>query len=223
MLMGDGLSQDRSSWRFCNSKLSFEKLLILRCAVNVVADASAPRTAIIHLLRLHYFLFLHFYYSSFFLTGVSISASLVCSLCSSIRLLLPIGNTVIHLDKALARIREYERMKLKADFNPFHAAATASSSDASNAPPPPPNLAGAEGTRPDPGCQDVYHCATVHRRTAPLKCRSVPTRLFFCVCPSAEGASASDLRCPQINTQQLDRQIKAIMTEVIPFLKVPCQ
>lgn len=31
------------------------------------------------------------------------------------------GNTVIHLDKALARIREYERMKLKAEFNPCDA------------------------------------------------------------------------------------------------------
>lgn len=28
------------------------------------------------------------------------------------------------------------------------------------------------------------------------------------------------MRCPQIDTQQLDRQIKDIMTEVIPFLKV---
>lgn len=35
-----------------------------------------------------------------------------------------------------------------------------------------------------------------------------------------EGAAAGDVHCPQIDTQQLDRQIKAIMTEVIPFLKV---
>ncbi|XP_042340491.1 pericentriolar material 1 protein isoform X6 [Plectropomus leopardus] len=33
------------------------------------------------------------------------------------------------------------------------------------------------------------------------------------------GGAAGDARCPQIDTQQLDRQIKAIMTEVIPFLK----
>uniref|UniRef100_A0A3B4B5G1 Pericentriolar material 1 protein C-terminal domain-containing protein n=1 Tax=Periophthalmus magnuspinnatus TaxID=409849 RepID=A0A3B4B5G1_9GOBI len=71
-----------------------------------------------------------------------------------------LGNTVIHLDKALARIREYERMKLKAEFNPCHGTA-----------------------------------ATV------------------------EGAAAAVLNCPQIDTQPLDRQIKAIMTEVIPFLK----
>ncbi|XP_051891150.1 pericentriolar material 1 protein isoform X2 [Pristis pectinata] len=30
---------------------------------------------------------------------------------------------------------------------------------------------------------------------------------------------ASDINCPRIDTQQLDKQIKAIMTEVIPFLK----
>ncbi|XP_078074003.1 pericentriolar material 1 protein isoform X8 [Mustelus asterias] len=32
-------------------------------------------------------------------------------------------------------------------------------------------------------------------------------------------ADASDVTCPRIDTQQLDKQIKAIMTEVIPFLK----
>uniref|UniRef100_A0A8C9XGC6 Pericentriolar material 1 n=1 Tax=Sander lucioperca TaxID=283035 RepID=A0A8C9XGC6_SANLU len=71
-----------------------------------------------------------------------------------------LGNTVIHLDKALARIREYERMKLKAEFNPCNASSA-----------------------------------------------------------GASGGAAGDMRCPQIDTQQLDRQIKAIMTEVIPFLK----
>ncbi|XP_046900898.1 pericentriolar material 1 protein isoform X8 [Hypomesus transpacificus] len=34
-----------------------------------------------------------------------------------------------------------------------------------------------------------------------------------------DDLGAGDVRCPQIDTQQLDRQIKAIMTEVIPFLK----
>uniref|UniRef100_A0A672ZKR6 Pericentriolar material 1 n=1 Tax=Sphaeramia orbicularis TaxID=375764 RepID=A0A672ZKR6_9TELE len=73
------------------------------------------------------------------------------------------SNTVIHLDKALARIREYERMKLKAEFNPCNgSSADAGGSEASN----------------------------------------------------AEHPSANP-----IDTQQLDRQIKAIMTEVIPFLK----
>ncbi|XP_031132960.1 pericentriolar material 1 protein isoform X3 [Sander lucioperca] len=90
-----------------------------------------------------------------------------------------LGNTVIHLDKALARIREYERMKLKAEFNPCNASsAGASGSEASIAVHPSSNSA-------DP----------------------------------LEGGAAGDMRCPQIDTQQLDRQIKAIMTEVIPFLK----
>ncbi|TKS68424.1 Pericentriolar material 1 protein [Collichthys lucidus] len=90
-----------------------------------------------------------------------------------------LGNTVIHLDKALARIREYERMKLKAEFNPCNAsAAGAGGSEVSNVEHPSANPA-----------------------------------------DQVEGAAAGDVRCPQIDTQQLDRQIKAIMTEVIPFLK----
>ncbi|XP_070712254.1 pericentriolar material 1 protein isoform X3 [Pempheris klunzingeri] len=91
-----------------------------------------------------------------------------------------LGNTVIHLDKALARIREYERMKLKAEFNPCNAStAGVGGSEVSNA----------EHPSANPADQ-----------------------------VEAEGA-AGDVRCPQIDTQQLDRQIKAIMTEVIPFLK----
>uniref|UniRef100_A0A8C7HHX9 Pericentriolar material 1 n=1 Tax=Oncorhynchus kisutch TaxID=8019 RepID=A0A8C7HHX9_ONCKI len=78
-----------------------------------------------------------------------------------------LGNTVIHLDKALARMREYERMKLKAELSPNTTAAT---------------------------------IISVH------------------VCKGA-GVWSGDVHCPQIDTQQLDRQIKAIMTEVIPFLK----
>ncbi|XP_037545863.1 pericentriolar material 1 protein isoform X2 [Nematolebias whitei] len=90
-----------------------------------------------------------------------------------------LGNTVIHLDKALARIREYERMKLKADFNHCNtSAAGLNSSEVSNA-----ERASANPAEPE------------------------------------EGAAAGDVHCPQIDTQQLDRQIKAIMTEVIPFLK----
>ncbi|KAK2817234.1 hypothetical protein Q5P01_025425 [Channa striata] len=90
-----------------------------------------------------------------------------------------LGNTVIHLDKALARIREYERMKLKAEFNPSNGStAGVADSEVSNAEHPSANSAE----------------------------------------PVEEGA-AGDVRCPQIDTQQLDRQIKAIMTEVIPFLK----
>ncbi|XP_066515864.1 pericentriolar material 1 protein isoform X2 [Hoplias malabaricus] len=80
-----------------------------------------------------------------------------------------LGNTVIHLDKAMARMREFERMKLKAEFavpNPELGSAAAAAGSA------------------------------------------LP-----------EGQSSTEVRCPQIDTQQLDRQIKAIMTEVIPFLK----
>uniref|UniRef100_A0A674EG84 Pericentriolar material 1 n=1 Tax=Salmo trutta TaxID=8032 RepID=A0A674EG84_SALTR len=77
-----------------------------------------------------------------------------------------LGNTVIHLDKALARMREYERMKLKAELSPNTTAATASEASA-----------------------------------------------------NSSAIWSGDVHCPQIDTQQLDRQIKAIMTEVIPFLK----
>uniref|UniRef100_A0A8D2ZGA6 Pericentriolar material 1 n=1 Tax=Scophthalmus maximus TaxID=52904 RepID=A0A8D2ZGA6_SCOMX len=87
-----------------------------------------------------------------------------------------LGNTVIHLDKALARIREYERMKLKAEFNLYNA-----------------------------GNAGAGDCQVSHARHPSAN--------------PAEGAAAGDMRCPQIDTQQLDRQIKAIMTEVIPFLK----
>ncbi|XP_056137025.1 pericentriolar material 1 protein isoform X3 [Lampris incognitus] len=92
-----------------------------------------------------------------------------------------LGNTVIHLDKALARMREYERMKLKAEF--YHCSSKTAAAD----------------------CSDV--------------CNTEPSST--CTAPSPEGAAGAtgDVRCPQIDTQQLDRQIKAIMTEVIPFLK----
>uniref|UniRef100_A0A1A7Z522 Pericentriolar material 1 n=1 Tax=Iconisemion striatum TaxID=60296 RepID=A0A1A7Z522_9TELE len=90
-----------------------------------------------------------------------------------------LGNTVIHFGNALVRIREYERMKLKTEFNHCNAsAAGVNTSDASIA-----ERASANPAEP------------------------------------VEGAAAGDVHCPQIDTQQLDRQIKAIMTEVIPFLK----
>eukprot|EP00063_Salmo_salar_P089626 XP_014064461.1 PREDICTED: pericentriolar material 1 protein-like isoform X2 [Salmo salar] len=87
-----------------------------------------------------------------------------------------LGNTVIHLDKALARMREYERMKLKAEFSPNTTTATASEASANSSASAAQLLEGA-------------------------------------------GVWSGDVHCPQIDTQQLDRQIKAIMTEVIPFLK----
>uniref|UniRef100_A0A8C2H673 Pericentriolar material 1 n=1 Tax=Cyprinus carpio TaxID=7962 RepID=A0A8C2H673_CYPCA len=86
-----------------------------------------------------------------------------------------LGNTVIHLDKALARMREYERMKLRAEFNTDN--------------------------------PDRSTCVLMN-----FLC------LSHCLILVA-GHSSTDAHCPQIDTQQLDRQIKAIMTEVIPFLK----
>ncbi|RXN30709.1 pericentriolar material 1 [Labeo rohita] len=81
------------------------------------------------------------------------------------------GNTVIHLDKALARMREYERMKLRAECN-------------------------TDNPERSPGAAAAASALT-----------------------QGAGHSSTDAHCPQIDTQQLDRQIKAIMTEVIPFLK----
>ncbi|KAI2668662.1 Pericentriolar material 1 protein [Labeo rohita] len=82
-----------------------------------------------------------------------------------------LGNTVIHLDKALARMREYERMKLRAECN-------------------------TDNPERSPGAAAAASALT-----------------------QGAGHSSTDAHCPQIDTQQLDRQIKAIMTEVIPFLK----
>ncbi|XP_028832523.1 pericentriolar material 1 protein isoform X4 [Denticeps clupeoides] len=93
-----------------------------------------------------------------------------------------LGNTVIHLDQALARIREYERMKLKSEFK---YKSNKSASDAAVA-------SASEASKPEPSAT----CAG-----------------------QLEGQSSALVHCPQIDTQQLDRQIKAIMTEVIPFLK----
>ncbi|KAJ8416513.1 hypothetical protein AAFF_G00358010 [Aldrovandia affinis] len=84
-----------------------------------------------------------------------------------------LGNTVIHLDKALARIREYERMK-----------------HSDNA---------ADASAADPGPADVLQ--------GPCEGQNIIGQMF------------SGIHCPQIDTQQLDRQIKAIMSEVLPFLQ----
>nr|XP_010311051.1 PREDICTED: pericentriolar material 1 protein [Balearica regulorum gibbericeps] len=80
-----------------------------------------------------------------------------------------LGNTVIHLDQALARMREYERMKIEA-----------------------------ESTLDSEGCSSP----------STTECLPVP-----------QSSEVSAVPCPRIDTQQLDRQIKAIMKEVIPFLK----
>ncbi|XP_074807425.1 pericentriolar material 1 protein isoform X11 [Natator depressus] len=92
-----------------------------------------------------------------------------------------LGNTVIHLDQALARMREYERMKTEA-----------------------------ESTLDSEGC-----CSNLHSASA-VKLEGQSTGESPCV-PQPSGVSS--VPCPRIDTQQLDRQIKAIMKEVIPFLK----
>ncbi|XP_026990582.1 pericentriolar material 1 protein isoform X2 [Tachysurus fulvidraco] len=109
-----------------------------------------------------------------------------------------LGNTVIHLDKALVRMREFERMKLKAGF------------------PPPPPL-------PPPPPAPASAAATASVSTGPPVSNSELSAVTAAAATGAGGHPSAnegqDMRCPQIDTQQLDRQIKAIMTEVIPFLK----
>ncbi|NWT50615.1 PCM1 protein, partial [Erythrocercus mccallii] len=92
-----------------------------------------------------------------------------------------LGNTVIHLDKALSWMREYERMKVEA-----------------------------ESTLDSEGCSSNIQGASTAKLEGPgtSECQSVP-----------QSGDVSAVPCPRIDTQQLDRQIKAIMKEVIPFLK----
>ncbi|XP_014800992.1 PREDICTED: pericentriolar material 1 protein [Calidris pugnax] len=92
-----------------------------------------------------------------------------------------LGNTVIHLDQALARMREYERMKIEA-----------------------------ESTLDSEGCSSNFQGASAAKLEGPSTSEC---------CPVPESSDASAVPCPRIDTQQLDRQIKAIMKEVIPFLK----
>ncbi|XP_073439740.1 pericentriolar material 1 protein isoform X2 [Dendrobates tinctorius] len=95
-----------------------------------------------------------------------------------------LGNTVIHLDQALARMREYERMKLESENNLAADSCNNLNIAATNL----------EGSTEDEASHSRLH--------------------------SEDGAGVP---CPRIDTQQLDRQIKAIMKEVIPFLKTHLQ
>ncbi|KAF4791741.1 hypothetical protein TURU_127521 [Turdus rufiventris] len=90
-----------------------------------------------------------------------------------------LGNTVIHLDKALSWMRDYERMKVEA-----------------------------ESTLDSEGCSSNFQGASTAKLEGTGECQSVP-----------QSGDVSAVPCPRIDTQQLDRQIKAIMKEVIPFLK----
>uniref|UniRef100_A0A8C0J2Q1 Pericentriolar material 1 n=1 Tax=Chelonoidis abingdonii TaxID=106734 RepID=A0A8C0J2Q1_CHEAB len=94
-----------------------------------------------------------------------------------------LGNTVIHLDQALARMREYERMKTEA-----------------------------ESTLDSEGCCSNLQCVSAVK----LEGMCPSTGESHCV---SQPSEVSTVPCPRIDTQQLDRQIKAIMKEVIPFLK----
>ncbi|KAG9335981.1 hypothetical protein JZ751_003380 [Albula glossodonta] len=83
-----------------------------------------------------------------------------------------LGDTVIHLDKALARMRDDSQLNTT----------TATNHSAGDHTPHTQQEGGSDGS----------------------------------IC---SGRVSGDVHCPQVDTEQLDRQIKAIMTEVIPFLK----
>ncbi|XP_043369633.1 pericentriolar material 1 protein isoform X17 [Dermochelys coriacea] len=92
-----------------------------------------------------------------------------------------LGNTVIHLDQALARMREYERMKTEAEST-----------------------------------LDSEVCCSNLQSVSAVKLEGQSTGESHCM---PQASEVSSVPCPRIDTQQLDRQIKAIMKEVIPFLK----
>uniref|UniRef100_A0A8I3RZC9 Pericentriolar material 1 n=1 Tax=Canis lupus familiaris TaxID=9615 RepID=A0A8I3RZC9_CANLF len=97
-----------------------------------------------------------------------------------------LGNTVIHLDQALARMREYERMKTEAESSTNIRCTCRILEDED----------GAAATSTVTNLTPIEN----HGSQQPV-------------------SEVSTVPCPRIDTQQLDRQIKAIMKEVIPFLK----
>ncbi|XP_026642798.1 pericentriolar material 1 protein isoform X21 [Microtus ochrogaster] len=100
-----------------------------------------------------------------------------------------LGNTVIHLDQALARMREYERMKTE----------TESSSNMRCT------------------CRVIEDEDGAAATTTASNLEETP--IIENHVSSQPVSEVSAVPCPRIDTQQLDRQIKAIMKEVIPFLK----
>uniref|UniRef100_I3N5Q1 Pericentriolar material 1 n=1 Tax=Ictidomys tridecemlineatus TaxID=43179 RepID=I3N5Q1_ICTTR len=100
-----------------------------------------------------------------------------------------LGNTVIHLDQALARMREYERMKTEAESNSNMRCTCRVIEDT-----------------------DAASTTTVINN-------SEETPIIENHSSQQPVSEVSSIPCPRIDTQQLDRQIKAIMKEVIPFLK----
>ncbi|KAM8786324.1 pericentriolar material 1 protein isoform 3-T3 [Rhynchonycteris naso] len=99
-----------------------------------------------------------------------------------------LGNTMIHLDQALARMREYERMKTEAE--------------------------GSTSLRCSCRVEDEPGAAATAARN-----QSEETPVTENYSSPQPVNEISTVPCPRIDTQQLDRQIKAIMKEVIPFLK----
>ncbi|XP_035681274.1 pericentriolar material 1 protein-like isoform X1 [Branchiostoma floridae] len=97
-----------------------------------------------------------------------------------------LGNTVIHLDRAMHRMREYERLKAEAE--------------------------GGDDASPhssEPGQANTTSAATsTNSATSNSSAQDVGSE-----------SSISDGPYPRVDTQQLDQEIKAIMTEVIPHLK----
>ncbi|XP_059100352.1 pericentriolar material 1 protein isoform X15 [Peromyscus eremicus] len=100
-----------------------------------------------------------------------------------------LGNTVIHLDQALARMREYERMKTESESNSNMRCTCRVIEDE-------------DGAAATTTVSNLEETPIIENHISPLPVSDV-----------------SAVPCPRIDTQQLDRQIKAIMKEVIPFLK----
>lgn len=100
-----------------------------------------------------------------------------------------LGNTVIHLDQALARMREYERMKTETESNSNMRCTCRVIEDE-------------DGAAAATTVSNSEETPIIENHSSPQ-----PT------------SDVSAVPCPRIDTQQLDRQIKAIMKEVIPFLK----
>ncbi|XP_052608067.1 pericentriolar material 1 protein isoform X10 [Peromyscus californicus insignis] len=101
-----------------------------------------------------------------------------------------LGNTVIHLDQALARMREYERMKTETESNSNMRCTCRVIED-------------------EDGAAATTTVSNLEVETPIIENHISPQPV----------SDVSAVPCPRIDTQQLDRQIKAIMKEVIPFLK----
>ncbi|XP_038181057.1 pericentriolar material 1 protein isoform X19 [Arvicola amphibius] len=100
-----------------------------------------------------------------------------------------LGNTVIHLDQALARMREYERMKTETESNSNMRCTCRVIEDE-------------DGAAATTTVSNLEETPIIENHVS-----------------SQPVSDVSAVPCPRIDTQQLDRQIKAIMKEVIPFLK----